>query len=467
MRFWRHDGRGLLSILLALLAIGVSAQVFAQGQPAAASAPSADELARATAAFAQSDWKTSLDAYSALAKKYPTHALSRFRVGVSLMELGRLSEAEASLREGEKLGIAPANAGFRLGEVLAEQRKADAAVAELMRAAAARAPLTPAAIEADPHFASLKSHPKWTAVIDAFDAVARPCMHDARNREFDFWLGDWDVRATGSPPVGPAARNTVTLENNGCTVVEHWVAPSGAEGQSFNLFDRSRGQWRQTWVDNSGGEHDYHGGVVGGNMVFEGDTPAPGGALGRTPTRLTFFHVGADSVRQFSQQSVDSGKTWNTAYDLMYVRRPGAAGARPAMVPISDADRAAILALDSTFVNGWLRDDTTKVLSVFAPDAVLLPPGSPPIAGVAAIRAYWWPQDGSHTKITSFTRTLVEVSGTKGFAYVRGTGTLAWTYAKKGERPQAQTSRSTDFIMYTQDANGRWHVARQMWSPLP
>ena len=26
-------------------------------------------------------------------------------------------------------------------------------------------------------------------------------------------LGDWDVRPTGTPPVGPAARNTVTLED--------------------------------------------------------------------------------------------------------------------------------------------------------------------------------------------------------------------------------------------------------------
>jgi len=60
-------------------------------------------------------------------------------------------------------------------------------------------------------------------------------------------------------------------------------------------------------------------------MVLEGDTPAPNGALGRIPTRLTFFHISADSVRQFSQVSTDSGKTWTTSYDLMYVRRKGGA----------------------------------------------------------------------------------------------------------------------------------------------
>ena len=433
-------------------------------QPAA---PTGAELQPGGAAFSQGDWKGALDAYTALAGKYPTHALSRFRIGVSLVELGRLTEGEASLREGERLGMPSPNAGFRLAEALAEQRKPDAAITELMRAAVPGAPIDQAAVEADPHFASLKSHARWPSVLDAFDTIARPCMHDPRAREFDFWIGDWDVRTTGLPPVGPAARNTVTLENHGCTVVEHWVAPGGGAGQSFNLFDRSIGKWRQTWVDNSGGQHDYRGGLVGKDMTYLGDTPAPRGALGRVPTRLTFFHISADSVRQFSQTSADSGKTWTTAYDLRYVRRKGADAVHPTMVPISDADRAAILALDSTFVNAWLKDDTTKVLSVFAPDAVLMPPGVQPMTGLAAMRAYWWPNDGSHTTITSFTRTITEIGGTTGVAFVRGTGTVGWTSAEKGETPQAQTSRSTDFIVYSQDVIGRWRVVRQMWSALP
>jgi hypothetical protein len=77
----------------------------------------------------------------------------------------------------------------------------------------------------------------------------------------------------------------------------------------------------QTWVDNIGGQHDYWGHLENGNMAFIGDTPAPNGKLGRVPTRLTFFHIGKDSVRQFSEISSDSGKTWTTNYDLMYVRR--------------------------------------------------------------------------------------------------------------------------------------------------
>ena len=154
------------------------------------------------------------------------------------------------------------------------------------------------------------------------DAVVQPCKHDARFREFDFWVGDWDVRPTGTVnPTGPPARNTITIEDNGCVVMEHRLAPSGNQGQSFNIFDRSVGKWRQTWVDNLGGQHDYRGGLVNGNMVLIGDTPAPNGQPGRTPTRLTLFHISRDSVRQFFETSAVSGRTWIAASDLMYVRR--------------------------------------------------------------------------------------------------------------------------------------------------
>jgi hypothetical protein len=208
-----------------------------------------------------------------------------------------------------------------LAQLFAVRHDEDSAFAELRRAANSGLTISPRALESDSHLKSLAGSPQWKAILDAFDAVVFPCRHDPRFREFDFWVGDWDVRPTGQPPVGPPARNTVTLDDNDCVVTEHWSSPSGSEGQSFNIFDRSYGVWRQTWVDNIGGQHDYRGHLVQGNMVFEGDTPAPNGQLGRIPTRLTFFHLGRDSVRQFSEISTDSGRTWQTNYDLMYVRR--------------------------------------------------------------------------------------------------------------------------------------------------
>ncbi len=440
----------------------------AQGatSPASAAPPPA-RLQAPAAAFARRDWPAALAAYEALAKEYPSDALSRFRVGIALLELNRLSEAEASLREGEKLGIPAPQAAYRLAQLFAEMKRPDAAIAELERARAAQLFLAPSALAADRHLASLKSHSKWSAVLTSFDALVRPCMHDARYREFDFWVGDWDVRPTGQPAVGQASRNTITLEDNGCVVTEHWVAPNGSEGQSFNIFDQSYGVWRQTWVDNVGGQHDYRGKLEKGNMVYYGDLPGSAPGQPRQHTRLTFFNISKDSVRQFSEVSNDSGKTWSVGYDLMYVRRPPRLSETTSFGgPLTPSDQAALRALDSVFVSGWLGDDTTQVLSVFAPDAVLMPPGAAAVTGLSAIRGYWWPKDGSTTRIRSFQHTITEMGGTRTLAFVRGTGTMTWDYTKAG-KTTTQTTRSADMRLLMLDANGRWQVVRHIWNALP
>jgi uncharacterized protein (TIGR02246 family) len=428
--------------------------------------PPAADLQRANAFFQQADWTHALEAYRALASAHPAHALSRFRLGVAQTEVGQFADAERNLREGERLGVPAGQSGFRLAQLFVESNRPDSAVSQLLRAAAAGFGLPQSALEGDRHLSKLKGNPKWSAVVDAFDAVIQPCKHDARFREFDFWIGDWDVRPTGAPASQPASRNTITLEENGCVVMEHWKGLGGSTGQSFNIFDRSLGLWRQTWVDNVGGQHDYRGSLKDGNMVFTGDTPAPNGRLGRVPTKLTFFHMGADSVRQFSEISNDGGKTWVTNYDLMYVRRKSGSPSHDEAGALADADRAAIRALDSVFVDAWLRDDTAAVLGVFSPDAVLLPPGAKPVVGLTAIRSYWWPSDGTHTRITSFKRSISEIEGTRRLAFLRGTGALAWDYSSAGKTAR-QTSRSTDLMVVAPDAAGRWRVVRQMWNTLP
>jgi len=297
----------------------MSAQALSASGP-----PPVVDLQHAAEAFARHDWATARSAYEAIASRYPGHALSRFRLGVAQLELGDLQQAEQNLREGEHLGTPAGQSAYRLAQLFAVRREVDSAFAELARAAANGLAIPSTSLAADPHLQLLAGNPRWRPTLDAFDAVVFPCRHDPRFRQFDFWIGDWDVRPTGQPAVGPPARNTVTLDDNDCVVTEHWSSPSGSVGQSFNIFDRSYGVWRQTWVDNTGGQHDYRGRLVDGNMVFEGDTPAPNGQRGRIPTRLTFFKLGPDSVRQYSAISTDSGRTWQANYDLTYVRRkPG------------------------------------------------------------------------------------------------------------------------------------------------
>jgi uncharacterized protein (TIGR02246 family) len=133
---------------------------------------------------------------------------------------------------------------------------------------------------------------------------------------------------------------------------------------------------------------------------------------------------------------------------------------------LTNADREAIRAIDTAFVHAWIRDDTASVLRLFSPEAILFPPGSAPIEGLPAIRAYWWPNDGSHTRITSFTRNVAEIRGTRQLAYLRGTAHLAWVYVKDGKRT-VQSSQSIDLVLLAPDAKGQWRIIRQMWNPTP
>lgn len=144
----------------------------------------------------------------------------------------------------------------------------------------------------------------------------------------------------------------------------------------------------------------------------------------------------------------------------------GCGGASVATGELTAADRAAIMRLDSTFVQGWLRDDTTAALSIWAPDAVLHPPNSQPVTGVAAIRAYWWPTDGSTTKITKFDRQIDEVEGSHDVAYIRGRSALGWVYTKAG-KSQAQTGRSASLMIARRDSSGAWKITRSVWNAMP
>jgi hypothetical protein len=154
-----------------------------------------------------------------------------------------------------------------------------------------------------------------------------------QHREFDFWIGSWDVvpnpasapaNATAPQPGRKPATNVIEKSHRGCVIVENWDDGQGGTGQSFNIYDRVSKRWNQTWVDSTGGRHEYWGELKDGNMVFTGDVPLPPASRfqGRRTIRLTFFPLGADKVRQFSE-SLNIDGTWSVNYDLLYTRRSG------------------------------------------------------------------------------------------------------------------------------------------------
>ncbi|HYB95283.1 MAG TPA: hypothetical protein VEC39_09940 [Vicinamibacterales bacterium] len=155
----------------------------------------------------------------------------------------------------------------------------------------------------------------------------------AEYRQFDFWVGDWDVvpnPETMPKPVAPAspradrkpARNVISKIQSGCVIHENWDDGAGGTGESYNIFDRVQRQWHQTWVANNGGLHRYWGELKNGSMVYVGEVPlGPTQRVqGRRTVRVTFTPLGPDRVRQFSE-SLNTDGTWSINYDLIYTRR--------------------------------------------------------------------------------------------------------------------------------------------------
>lgn len=138
-------------------------------------------------------------------------------------------------------------------------------------------------------------------------------------RAFDFWAGEWDVTA----PTGQAAgENSITIEENGCLLVERWKGARGSTGQSYNFVDRETGEWRQVWVS-PGVTIDYSGGLdANGAMVLEGSIGYGAGAPGNgAKFRGTWTPQDDGSVKQHFQQYDAEKQEWTDWFIGIYTRK--------------------------------------------------------------------------------------------------------------------------------------------------
>jgi hypothetical protein len=139
----------------------------------------------------------------------------------------------------------------------------------------------------------------------------------AEHRQFDFWLGDWDVFDYGDTKQ-VIARATVTKIVEGCAIHELYVQNDGLIGDSILSFDAVRRVWQQTWVTNRGALMVIAGPFEGGAVTLEGDTHLRDGSSVRQ--RITWQKEGSD-VRESALISKDDGKTWTPAFDVVFRRR--------------------------------------------------------------------------------------------------------------------------------------------------
>lgn len=155
---------------------------------------------------------------------------------------------------------------------------------------------------------------------DGQNPLAPQCSAE-EHRLFDFWEGVWSVTPRNRPNnTNPPSRNEITRKLKGCVLHEHYTTAGGYEGESFNIFDRTRGVWHQTWVDNSGLLLQIEGGFVDGQMILEG--PGFNGQGQAVTHRISWNRIDGnpDRVRQLWESSTDGGESWTVLFDGLYTR---------------------------------------------------------------------------------------------------------------------------------------------------
>ena len=133
-------------------------------------------------------------------------------------------------------------------------------------------------------------------------------------RQFDFWVGRWDVVETKTG--APAGTSLIESLYQGCAIRENYGQP-GFNGGSLNHYGPGDKLWRQTWTDSAGTWREFVGGLKDGKMVLVWVHPSTKSPGVTEHERMIFTPNPDGSVRQYSDGSTD-GTTWTERYDYTY-----------------------------------------------------------------------------------------------------------------------------------------------------
>jgi hypothetical protein len=149
---------------------------------------------------------------------------------------------------------------------------------------------------------------------------APPACQTAEHRQFDYWVGYWDVYRTGTDTL--VAHSLIERRYNGCAIRENWMPLRNQGGGSFSSYHPASHRWRQLWVDSSNGWVEFTGGIVDGAMQLTGPWAGSGPNGENGIVRMRYDRGEGGTVRQHGEVSLDNGRTWAPSFDFTY--RPSA-----------------------------------------------------------------------------------------------------------------------------------------------
>lgn len=266
----------------------------------------------ADALLAGQDWRAAASAYEALLDSDEANANNWFSLGQARHQLLDYAGARDAYRTALSKGFQPAGrARFHLARALMSLGDKEGALTALEELAASGSGPTHRVLLATAEFAALLSEPRFVAVV----AALTPC-NTKEYRDFDFWIGDWDVKPAGSTAI---AHNKISSVQEGCAVLEEYT--NGAfTGMSLNFYDSVTGKWNQSWMSNAGGAVYLEGGLNDAGAMVMTDENLGVSKVSGSINRVTWT-PNANGLRQYWEVSADGGKTWSVAFDGTYTPR--------------------------------------------------------------------------------------------------------------------------------------------------
>jgi len=266
-------------------------------------------------AFEEERWDDAIREYRSILDDYPGDRLSWLRIAQAERELERYEAALATL-ERALLNEAPeAMIHLERARIFLGLDRVDEAMAELVTADHLELRARVLLEEAE-DLEPLRQDPRFDRIYRSVRSRVFPCEGIPAAAEFDFWLGEWEVRGADGQLLG---HNTVTRDDGGCGIHENWEGNPGSSGTSMAFYLPSRGQWRQVWIGSGGTHIDMTGNLVDGQMQMDGTIEYLDQE--QVIAFRSIWSVGAGGrVRQRMEQFDLVNQTWELWFDGFYRR---------------------------------------------------------------------------------------------------------------------------------------------------
>ena len=275
---------------------------------------------KADSLYFAADWSNAKVAYEQILKDTSHDAMHLNRIGFANQNLSNYTGAENYYQRAllsNPNSLVKVSVLSRMARVKSLLNKPDDAFMRL-DSAIAGGYSNLAELDTSKDFDNIRNDSRFKKARERVYGTTNPCMVNPQAREFDFWIGEWDVYPTGAKNI--VGHSLIQMVSSGCALLENWTSPA-SNGKSLNFVDDITHKWKQVWVGSyARGKQDFvNGEYKDGAMRFSFETTDAQGH--KLTGRFIFYNEGPNQVRQFNEISIDDGKNWVTSYDFTYIRK--------------------------------------------------------------------------------------------------------------------------------------------------